>query len=72
MSKIKIMEMKERMSFSVGGKREPVLDIQYQTPKGYVGIISLPKSGFTKEKLAMAVKDDMEEQEAVIGTDIEV
>ena len=72
MSKIKIIEMKERMSFAIGGKREPMLDIQYETPKGYIGVITLPKAGFSKEKLSAAVKEDMQEQEAVIGTDIDI
>lgn len=72
MSKIKIIEMKERMSFAIGGKRKLMLDIQYETPKGYVGVITLPKVGFSKDVLAKAIKGDMQEQEAVIGTDIDI
>lgn len=72
MSKIKVVDIKERMSFTTGGKREPVLDIQYETPKGYVGTLALPKAGFDKEKLAKAIKEDMAEQEAILGGTIEV
>lgn len=72
MSKVEVGEIKERTSFSVSGKREPILDIQYKTPKGYVGTLALPKVGFDKEKLAKAIKEDMQEQESVIGETLEV
>lgn len=72
MSKVKVVDIKERMSFNTGGKREPILDIQYETPKGYVGTLALPKAGFSKEILAKAIRADMQEQEAILGGTLEV
>lgn len=72
MSKVEVAEIKERMSFTTGGKREPILDIQYKTPKGYIGTLALPKAGFNKEILAKAIKADMAEQEEILGGTIEV
>lgn len=72
MSKVKVVDIREMDTFTRGGKRETVLKVQYETPKGYVGTVELPKEGFTQEKLAKAIKEDAKEQEAVIGETIEV
>lgn len=72
MSKVKVVDMREMDTFTRGGKRETVLKIQYETPKGYVGTLELPKAGFSQEKLAKAIKEDMKEQEAIIGAEIEI
>lgn len=72
MSKVKINDVRERIAFSAAGKRETLLDVQYETAKGYTGIVTLPKKGFNKEKVTAAVKKDMAEQEAVIGTVMEI
>ena len=72
MSKVKVVDMREMDTFTKGGKQETVLKIQYETPKGYVGSLKLPKAGFGQEKLAKAIKDDMKEQEAVLGATIEI
>lgn len=72
MSKIKVVDIREMDTFTRGGKRETVLKVQYETPKGYVGTLDMPKAGFSQEKLAKAIKEDMKEQEVVIGATIEI
>lgn len=70
MTKIKIVDIKERVKFVAPGKRETEVDILYETAKGYVGTVSLPKVGFTEEKIREKIKRDMQTQEALLGTEI--
>lgn len=72
MTKIKIVDMKERVQFIAPGKRQTLVDILYSSAKGYSGTVTIPKDELTEKRILNAIRADVETQEKLLGTEIEV
>lgn len=72
MTKVKIVDMRDRPKFVGPGKREVDVEIVYETEKGYSGSITLPKRDLNEKNIQEAIKRDMEVQERLLGEKITV
>lgn len=72
MTKVKIVDIRDRPKFVGPGKREVNVEIIYETKKGYSGSITLPKKDINAEKIQKAIREDMSVQEAMLGEEISV
>jgi len=72
MAKVKIIDIRDRPKFVGPGKREVYKEYLYKTAKGYLGSVTLPKTGLTEEKIQKAIREDMEIDEKILGEEITV
>jgi hypothetical protein len=72
MTKVKIVNMRDKPRLLGPGRREVDIEVLYETESGYSGSITLPKKGLTEEALQQAIHEDIALQEEVLGKELEV
>lgn len=72
MTKIKILDIRDRPKFIGPGKRAVDQEWLYETAKGHSGSVVLPKEGITEEKVHEAIRKDIALSEKLLGTEISV
>jgi len=72
MAKVKIVDIRDRPKLVGPGKREVDVEVLFETAKGYRGSVTLAKKELSEKKLQEAIKKEIEVQEKVLDTEIEV
>lgn len=67
---VKIQDMREIPRMRTPGFTETMVRISYRTEKGYMGVVEIPKSIATEEKIEEEIKKSVTDIAELVGTEI--